>query len=101
MFCSTIGTPLSHHNLVRRSFKPLLRKADLPHTVRFHDLRHTGATLLLSKGVHPKFVQWLLGHATISTTLDSYSHVVPGMGDYTAAAMENALSEYSKDQQPQ
>jgi integrase len=100
VFCSTIGTPLSRHNLVRRSFKPLLQKAGLPHTIRFHDLRHTCATLLLSKGVHPKFVQELLGHATISITLDTYSHVVPGMGDHTAAAMEDALSEYSKDQKP-
>ena len=101
VFCSTIGTPLSHHNLVRRSFNPLLQKAGLPHTVRFHDPRHTCATLLLSKGVNPKFVQELLGHATISITLDTYSHVVPGMGDYTATAMENALSEYSNEQKPQ
>ena len=101
VFCSTIGTPLSRHNLIRRSFKPLLQKAGLPHTIRFHDLRHTCATLLRSKGVHPKFVQELLGHATISITLDTYSHVVPGMGDYTAAAMENALSEYPKDQKSQ
>lgn len=101
VFCSTIGTPLSRHNLVRRSFKPLLGKAGLPHLIRFHDLRHTCATLLLSKAVHPKFVQELLGHATISITLDTYSHVVPGMGDYTATAMENALSAYSKAQKPQ
>jgi integrase len=101
VFCSTIGTPLSRHNLVRRSFKPLLQKAGLPHTVRFHDLRHTCATLLLSKGVYPKFVQELLGYATISITLDTYSHVVPGMGGYTATAMENALSEYSNEQKPQ
>lgn len=100
VFCSTIGTPLSRHNLVRRSFKPLLQKAGLPHTVRFHDLRHTCATLLLSKGVHPKFVQELLGHATISITLDTYSHVVPGMGDHTATAMENALADHSEDQKP-
>jgi len=100
VFCSTIGTPLSRHNLVRRSFKPLLQKAGLPHTIRFHDLRHTCATLLLAKGVYPKFVQELLGHATISITLDTYSHVVPGMGDHTAAAMEDALSEHSKDQKP-
>jgi len=49
--------------------------------VRFHDLRHTCATLLLSQNTHPKFVQELLGHATIATTLDTYSHAVPGMGD--------------------
>jgi integrase len=48
--------------------------------------------LLLGTGVHPKFVQELLGHATIAITLDTYSHVLPGMGDQTAAAMENVLS---------
>jgi integrase len=70
---------------------PLLKRAGLPH-IRFHDLRHTCATLLFGKGVHPKFVQELLGHATIAITLDTYSHVMPGMGDQTAAAMEDALS---------
>ncbi len=58
---------------------------------RFHDLRHTCATLLLGKGVHPKFVQELLGHANIAITLDTYSHLIPGMGDVTARAMEDAL----------
>ena len=69
----------------------ILKCASLPH-IRFHDLRHTCATLLLSKGVHPKFVQELLGHATISITLDTYSHVIPAMGDQTKKAMEEALS---------
>jgi integrase len=49
------------------------------------------ATLLFDKGTHPKLVQELLGHATVSITLDTYSHVLPGMGDQTAVAMENAL----------
>jgi integrase len=60
--------------------------------MRFHDLRHTCATLLLSKGVYPKVVQELLGHATIAITLDTYSHVIPGTGDQTAVALEDALS---------
>ncbi len=58
---------------------------------RFHDLRHTCATLLLGKSVHPKIVQELLGHATISITLDTYSHVLPGMGDQAANVMDEAL----------
>jgi integrase len=53
---------------------------------------HTCATLLLSRGHHPKLVQELLGHASVALTLDRYSHVLPGMGDQTAAAMEAALS---------
>jgi integrase len=68
-----------------------LKRAELPEKTRFHDLRHTCATLLLSQGVHPKFVQELLGHSTISQTMDTYSHVLPGMGYQTVVAMENAL----------
>jgi len=91
VFTTEAGTPINPSNLRQRSFAPLLNKAGLPH-IRFHDLRHTCATLLLSKGVHPKFVQELLGHATVAITLDTYSHVMPGMGDHTAMAMEDALS---------
>jgi integrase len=69
----------------------LLRRAGLPETTRFHDLRHTCATLLLSKGVHPKIVQELLGHASISITLDTYSHVLPNMQEKAVDAMESAL----------
>src|SRR5215204_1438590 len=92
IFSTTVGTPINPRNLTRRSFKPLLERAGLPRSVRFHDLRHTVATLLLSRGVHPKLVQELLGHATIAISLDTYSHVLPGLGDQTAAAMEDALS---------
>ncbi|MDQ3924895.1 MAG: tyrosine-type recombinase/integrase [Actinomycetota bacterium] len=63
-----------------RSFKTLLKRADLPLGTRLYDLRHTCATLLLSSNVHPKYVQELLGHASISQTLDTYSHVLKGMG---------------------
>ncbi len=78
-------------NLRRRSFASLLKRAGLPQ-IRFHDLRHTCATLLLSRNVHPKYVQELLGHANVTITLDTYSHVIPGMGDHVARAMEDALS---------
>jgi integrase len=90
VFTSRVGTPISRQDLITRSFKPLLKKAGLP-DIRFHDLRHTCATLLLGKGVHAKFVQELLGHATISITQDTYSHVLPGMGDAAAGAMDEAL----------
>jgi integrase len=56
-------------------------------------LRHTCATLLLSQGVHPKFVQELLGHADITTTLNTYSHVIPKLRGETASAMEDVLEE--------
>jgi integrase len=85
------GTLLKPTNLRKRSFVSLLKRANLPQ-IRFHDLRHTCATLLFSRNVHPKYVQELLGHANISITLDRYSHVIPGMGDHTARAMEDVLS---------
>ena len=61
--------------------------------VRFHDLRHTCATLLLTRGVHPKIVSEVLGHSSIAITLDIYSHVVPRLGDVATSAMEDALGE--------
>ena len=91
VFTTDTGAPINPSNLRQRSFASLLKQAGLPH-MRFHDLRHTCATLLLSRGFHPKFVQELLGHATIAITLDTYSHVMPSMGDATAKAMEDALA---------
>jgi integrase len=91
VFTTERGTPINPSNLRQRSFAPPLAKAGLPH-IRFHDLRHTAATLLLRQNLHPKFVSELLGHASIAITLDTYSHVMPDMGDQTAPAMEAALS---------
>ena len=90
VFPSTVGTPLSHHNVVR-AFKKLLKRADLPETTRLYDLRHTCATLLLSRNVHAKYVQELLGHASIALTLDTYSHVLAGMGGGIGDAMDEVL----------
>ena len=91
VFASEIGEPLNRHHLTSRRFKALLKRAQLPE-IRFHDLRHTCATLLLTKNVNPKIVSEMLGHATIAITLDTYSHVLPNMRDQAAAAMEDALS---------
>ncbi len=91
VFTSGVGTVINPTNLRRRSFASLLRRAGL-NRIRFHDLRHTCATLLLGRNVHPKYVQELLGHANIAITLDTYSHVIPGMGDHAARAMEDTLS---------
>jgi integrase len=90
LFCTERGAP-SNRSSLHRCFKPLLKAANLPN-IRFHDLRHTCATLLLGRGHHPKLVQELLGHASVAITLDRYSHVSPGMTHQTAAAMESALS---------
>ncbi len=91
VFPSRNGTPLEHHNVVR-SFKRLLRRAGLPKTFRLYDLRHTAATLLLSRNVHPKYVAEMLGHSSIAITLDKYSHVIEGMDGGTGSAMDEILS---------
>src|ERR671920_1278969 len=90
VFASRKGTPLDAQNIVNRYFKPLLRRSGLP-DIRWHDLRHTCATLLLSRGTHPKLVQHLLGHASIQLTLDRYSHWIPSMGRQAANGMDEAL----------
>jgi integrase len=90
VFATVTGTPINPSNLRNRSFAPLLKKANLPQ-ITFHDLRHTTASLLFSKNVHPKFVQELLGHASVAFTLDAYSHMLPGMGGEAADAMGEAL----------
>lgn len=74
-------------NLAKRSFKRALAKAGLP-DMRFHDLRHTAATLLLSRGVHPKVVSEMLGHADIAITLRVYAHVTPTMQQAAADVMD-------------
>jgi integrase len=63
----------------------------LPAAIRLYDLRHTCATLLLCRNVHPKYVQELLGHASIAQTLDTYSHVLPGMNGGIGDAIDDAL----------
>ena len=87
---TTIGTPLEAQKIVNRHFKPLLRRTGLPN-IRWHDLRHTCATLLLGRGVHPKMVQHLMGHASIQLTLDRYSHWIPSMGRHAAEGMDEVL----------
>jgi integrase len=92
VFCTRRGTPVRRDNLHDKHWKPLLQRSGLP-DIRFHDLRHTCATLLLTKGVHPKIVSEMLGHSSIAITLDTYSHVIPGLGEVAASAMEDALSD--------
>jgi len=76
------GNPVSHRNLSRTWYR-LLDEADVK-PIRFHDLRHTHATLMLKQGVHPKIVQERLGHSNIRITLDTYSHVLPGLQEQAA-----------------
>jgi integrase len=88
VFPNRLGKPINPPNLLIRSFHPLLAKAKLPR-VRFHDLRHTAASLLLDQGIHPKIVSEMLGHSTVSITLDLYSHVTPSMQAQAADALDS------------
>jgi integrase len=91
VFPNRSGKPMNADYLYHRGFRPLLERAELS-GFTFHSLRHTCATLLLSKNVNPKIVSEMLGHATISQTMDTYSHVMPGMREVAATALEEALS---------
>ncbi|WP_245574320.1 site-specific integrase [Desulfovirgula thermocuniculi] len=72
---------------MRNAFKLSIRRAGVPE-IRFHDLRHTHATFLLRKGVHPKVVAERLGHSSVSITLDTYSHVLPDTQAEAVRVME-------------
>lgn len=91
VFANEVGRFVERGNLVRRSFLPLLEKAGLPR-IRFHDLRHTAATILLKQGTHPKVVQERLGHSSISVTMDVYSHVLPSMQREAADGLDTLFS---------
>jgi len=95
VFCTSIGTHLHPDRDVLSQLKALLKKANLP-DVRFHDLRHSAATLLLSEGVHPKVVQELLGHSNISMTMDVYSHVLPSMQQDAISKLNETLGKYEQ-----
>ncbi len=96
MFPNRVGKPMDQNNLYHRDFKSLLKRTglwseDKEKRYTFHSLRHTCATLLLSRNVNPKIVQEMLGHTAITQTMDTYSHALLGMGDVAASALEEAL----------
>ncbi len=83
LFTKEDGTALDPETITRE-FRRAVKKAMLPQ-IRLHDLRHTHATLALQAGIHPKVVSERLGHATVSITLDTYSHAIPAMQEEAAA----------------
>jgi integrase len=87
MLCNSIGRHLEPNNVKRGSFIPLKKQAGVP-DIRFHDLRHTAATLLLLEGVATKVVSEMLGNASIAITLNTCSHVLPTIQRRAAAAMD-------------
>ncbi len=90
VFSHLDGKPLDP-GVVSHTFAKVLKKAGLPH-IRFHDLRHSHATLLLKAGVHPKIVSERLGHANIGITLDTYSHVLPGLQERAAEDFDKLVT---------
>jgi integrase len=90
VFVDADGGYLRRPNVLRRSFGPAMAKAEVP-TIRFHDLRHTAATLLLAAGENVKVVSERLGHATTKITLDVYAHVLPTMQKSAADTMQKLL----------
>jgi len=92
VFTSPEGAPLRSPNWRRRVWAPALKAAGLPPTIRIHDLRHTCASLLANQGAHPKAVMEHLGHASISTTIDRYSHLFPDEKDRIAKALDESFT---------
>lgn len=90
VFPNEVGRPMDGTNLSERDLRRVLARAALPR-IRFHDLRHTAATTLLGRGVHPKLVSEMLGHADVRITLDLYSHVTPTMHREAAAVFDKVL----------
>ena len=91
VFAMSDGRPVLLRTLDRLHFKPTLKRAKLPDTIRLYDLRHTCATLPVSAGEHPKVVSERLGHASITLTLDVYSHVLPTMQEAASQKLEGIL----------
>ncbi|WBL16339.1 site-specific integrase [Sutcliffiella sp. NC1] len=91
VFCTPLGTPLNSSNIRSRNFNGLIKQAGLK-KIRFHDLRHTCATLLLSEGVNVKIISEMLGHSNIKITLDTYSHVLPTMQKEAVNKLENMIN---------
>ncbi len=90
VFTTRVGTPFGPRD-AELDFKRILEKAGLPGKIRFHDLRHSAASLLLAQGVEMRVIMELLGHSTITLTADTYSHVLPVLMEDAAAKMESVL----------
>jgi len=90
VFPSETGTPVDQHHMIPRHFKPALKKANLP-KVRFHDLRHTYASLLIEQGEDVKYIQDQLGHSSPTVTLDVYTHLMKKRNPEAALRLEKAI----------
>ncbi|OMF35286.1 hypothetical protein BK133_11325 [Paenibacillus sp. FSL H8-0548] len=90
IFCQTNGEPIGLGNF-NRMWRLIVKKTEMRY-IKFHDLRHTCASLLLSNGTHPKVVQELLGHSSIAITMDTYSHMLPNMQEEAVNSLDKLLN---------
>lgn len=97
VFSSAKGAPVRHHNFALRYFKPAVRAAGLPDGLRWHDLRHTCAALLIDAGRHLEEVRDHLGHSTIRVTSDTYGHLFPRARQAVADALDEAFAKRNAD----
>ena len=95
LFTTPSGTPLRMPNWRRDAFHPARSRAGISNQLRVHDLRHTAASLMIQAGYPPKMLQEIMGHASITTTLDLYSHLYPGDMDRYADRLDTAIEEAS------
>jgi integrase len=92
IFPNECGNPIDHGNLLRRHFYPALKKAQIP-KIRFHDLRHTYASLLIEQGESIKYIQSQLGHANPMVTLSVYAHLMKSVNQEAPARLESTIFE--------
>jgi len=97
LFTAPRGGPLRHHNFYQRLFCPALPRAGLPEQIRFHDLRHTCAALLIAQGAHPKAIQAHLGHSSIQVTMDRYGHLFPDALEHLADRLDAVRTQARTD----
>jgi Phage integrase family len=90
VFISPDGQAIDPDNFMKRDWARALRRANL-RRIRFHDLRHTYASLLIAQGAHPKYIQAQLGHASIQTTLDRYGHLMPQIHEAEARKLDRLV----------
>ena len=96
VFPSDSGTPLDKNNLVQRHYDPALRRAGL-RRIRFHDLRHTFASLLIAQGEHPKYIQSQMGHSSINVTMDIYGHLMNTVNQESAKKLDSTVFKENGD----
>lgn len=96
VFPNDEGKPIDNNNLVRRNFEPALRRAGL-RKIRFHDLRHGFASLLIEQGEHPKYIQAQMGHSSINVTMDTYGHLMKAVNQESAKRLDTTIFKRNGD----